>query len=503
MQPDLLPHDSPPDAGLDAASSGDPAQATVLVVDLDGTLCRTDTLHEALLALLTAKPAMLPGIFRGLLEGKAAFKARVADLYVVPATQLPLNEALLDQLRAEHSRGRRIALVSASDHRQVEAVAAHCGLFEEAVGTGSPLALGKNLSGRAKADFLTQRYGARGFDYIGDAKVDLPVWTAAQRAITLNAGPGLRLAAEGANSQAEHRDPGQGMKGRFGQYLRAMRPHQWSKNLLVFLPMLAAHDIGAAPSSLIAFICFCLTASSVYLINDLIDLQADRAHPRKRNRPFAAGNISLISGAVLSAGLVVLAAALALLFTPIAFLGVLAFYYAATFAYSLFLKRKLIVDVLTLAGLYTLRIIAGATAASLVLSPWMLGFSMFLFLSLAAVKRQAELMDQLKDGRDKTAGRDYETEDLPVLRGIALSSGYAAVLVLALYISSPEIQRLYDYPVLLWLICPLRLYWISRMVLMTHRGYMTDDPIVYAATDRASQFVILITGLILMTAALW
>jgi 4-hydroxybenzoate polyprenyltransferase/phosphoserine phosphatase len=470
----------------------------VLVVDLDGTLCRSDTLHEALFGLAAAHPGQVPGLLSALLGGKTAFKRHVANSWIVPGAGLPLNDTVIAMLQQARAAGRRTALVSASDQRQVDAVAAHVGLFDEAFGTGGEGSGARNLSGAAKADFLVARYGEKGFDYLGDATVDLAVWARARRTLTLGAGPALRRAAEATGSQVEHIDPLPALPDRIRLYLRAMRPHQWSKNLLIFLPLLSAHDFSAWGAALAAFVAFCLTASSVYILNDLVDLQADRAHPRKRLRPFASGAVPLMHGAILASALLLGAVLISLLFTPPLFLGTLAVYYIATVAYSFWLKRKLIVDVLTLAGLYTIRIIAGAAAAGLALSPWMLGFSMFIFLSLAAVKRQAELTDQLRDGRKKTAGRAYETEDLPVLRDIALSSGYASVLVFALYINSEDVLKLYRTPQILWLICPLLLYWISRMVMMTHRGFMHDDPIVFAAKDRISQIVVLTCAAIIL-----
>jgi 4-hydroxybenzoate polyprenyltransferase len=238
-----------------------------------------------------------------------------------------------------------------------------------------------------------------------------------------------------------------------------------------------------------------MTASSVYLVNDLLDLAADRAHPRKRLRPFAAGAIPLARGAMLAPVLVGTAVLLAVVFLPPRFLAVLALYYASTFAYSLVLKRQLIVDVWMLGALYTLRVLAGGEATGIPLSFWMLGFSMFLFLGLAAVKRQAELTDLARSGREG-AGRAYQIDDLPILQGIALAAGYAAVIVLALYINSPAVVELYERPRLLWYICPLLLYWISMMVMVTHRGRMTDDPIVFAVRDPASLAVLALIVLI-------
>jgi 4-hydroxybenzoate polyprenyltransferase len=465
-----------------------------LAVDLDGTLCRTDTLHEALLVMLTTHLLQLLRLpFWWMSEGRAGLKARLADYCIVEPDHLPLNDAVVDVVRAAREDGRTTALVSAADHRQVTAIADAIGLFDEAYGSAE----GLNLKGDRKAAFLSQHFGHRMFDYIGDSRADIPIWSKSRKAITVQAGPRLRQAAQHANRDAHHLDPPQGqIKARF----RSLRPHQWSKNLLLFLPMIAAHDPTRLVPVLLGFVAFCLTASAVYVINDLIDLGADRAHPRKRNRPFASGELSAATGGAMAPALLICAFVIGLATGRPAFLGILALYFGMTFAYSLWLKRRLIVDVMTLAGLYTVRIIAGAAAAGVVLSPWLLGFSMFLFLSLAAVKRQAELADQINSNRT-SSGRAYEFDDLPVLRGIALSAAQASVLVLALYISSSDVQKLYSLPELLWLICPFLLYWSTRMVMKAHRGQMTDDPIVFAMTDRVSLLVILACAVIVTFAA--
>jgi 4-hydroxybenzoate polyprenyltransferase len=239
-----------------------------------------------------------------------------------------------------------------------------------------------------------------------------------------------------------------------------------------------------------------MMASCAYLINDLLDLRADRVHPRKRSRAFASGALQIVDGVFLSTALFVLSVGLSITLAPLQFTFILFFYFVCTLAYSSWLKRKLIIDILVLAGLYTTRIVAGATITSIVLSPWLLVFSMFIFLSLAAVKRQAELTDLAKEQRSKTAGRAYETDDLPVVREIAIAAGFGAVLVFALYISSSDVSQLYSKPELLWLICPLLIYWTTRMVMMTHRGFMDDDPIVFAARDKISFATALLIGLL-------
>ena len=472
----------------------DPAHLP-LVVDLDGTLLRTDSLHEALLALVSARPADVLRLPGWISTGRAGLKAELAERTPPPGDTLPLNDDVVALVGAARENGRRTALVSAADQRQVDAVAKATGLFDEAWGSTPQ----RNLKGAEKARFLTDRFGEKGFDYAGDSHVDLPVWQAARHAITVGAGTALRRAASDANPDIRHLAPPDG-PARARSALRAMRPHQWSKNLLLFLPALAAHSLDAVFSLILAFIAFCLAASSVYIVNDLLDLAADRAHARKRKRPFAAGDLTPAFGVALAAVLL-LAALIFALAVGGAFLGVLLVYLVITFAYSVWLKRKLLVDVLTLAGLYTVRIVAGGVAVSVPLSPWLLGFSIFLFLCLAAVKRQAELVDLMASGRS-AAGRAYAPDDLPVLRGIAITASQATVLVLALYIASEEVQALYPDPWILWGICPLLLYWALRMVMKAHRGLMTDDPIVFAASDRVSLVLIIACASLALAAAL-
>lgn len=472
----------------------------VLVVDLDGTLSRTDTLHEALMQLTMDAPRAFPGLVRHVLaKDKPAFKAGVADHVVPDPAALVYNQAVLDEIEAARRAGRKVALVSASDRRIVQSVADHVGLFDEVVGTGDDQ--GQNLGGEAKADLLLARYGAGGFDYIGDCATDIPVWKVARTALTVQTSDKLAAAAAG---QGITLTPLKGAQsGGVKPYIKALRPHQWSKNVLVFLPMLAAQDYSVFGVSFLAFALFCLMASSVYVLNDLADLPADRAHPRKCRRPFASGDIPIAHGIAMTAGLIGISLVLGLLFLPGFFLLALLAYFIATLAYSFALKRKLIVDVITLAGLYTMRIIAGAAAAGIAASPWLLAFSMFLFYSLAAIKRQGELVDQAKSGEEMRAGRAYMSSDVTVMQIMAISAGQAAVLVFALYLYSPAVAELYARPEILWLICPVLLYWLSRISILTHRGHMDDDPIVFAARDRISLLTVATVFAILLVAEFW
>ena len=378
--------------------------------------------------------------------------------------------------------------MTASDDRIAQAIGAHLGVFDEVHGSDGTA----NLKGARKAEFLVERYGAGQFAYMGDSEADLAVWKHARRAITVNLSQTMRKRAERVADQTEHLTT---HTSRPGFYLKAIRPHQWLKNILVFLPMLAAHQIqgGAFLLSLLAFVSFSLVASSVYVVNDLLDLDADRAHPRKRSRPFAAGNIPIASGTWMALSLLGLGILIGLIIGP-EFLLVIAGYYVVTTAYSINLKRRTVVDICVLAGLYTMRIIAGSAATGISLSVWLLAFSIFFFLSLAAVKRQAELVDNLKTGKLKAHGRGYHSDDLPIISMISISAGYVAVLVMALYVNSPAVIELYTRPEALWAVCAILLYWITRTVLLTHRGWMNDDPVVYAAKDRISRicFVIIV-----------
>ncbi len=455
--------------------------APVLVVDLDGTLIASDMLHETFWASLSQDWRTLFAAPFALTKGRAALKASLQNKGQVQVDALPYNQAVIDYVKSWRNDGRRAVLVTASDQRIADQIAAHVGLFDEVYGSDGDL----NLKGGNKARFLEQKYGANGFAYIGDSNADLAVWDKAAKAITVNASAKMRDKVAKLGCEAEHLIA-QGVSRK--AYLKALRPHQWLKNVLVFLPMIAAHNFAPAiiGHSLLAFLSFCLIASSVYVVNDLLDLSADRAHPRKRNRPFASGAIPVSHGIGMASGLLFGGFLLAAL-TNMAFFGVMLIYFGVTTAYSISLKRKLIVDVCTLAGLYTIRIIAGAVATGIELSVWLLAFSIFLFFSLAAVKRQAELVDSAKRGKLGASGRGYHVDDLPVMTQMAVAAGYLSVLVLALYLNSPTVVALYAWPTILWGICPILLYWISRVIMMTHRGHMHDDPIVFAARDRTSQ----------------
>ena len=466
-----------------------------LCVDLDGTLVRSDTLMEALLLLIKQRPWCLFLLPIWLLGGKARVKAEIARRVRFSASALPYHADLLDWLRVEHARGRRLVLASGANAMIVGAIAKELGIFAETFSSDDAI----NLTGQAKADALKARFDA--FAYIGDSSVDLPVWQVARSAV-LVVSSARREKELSARITFDHvfRSP---RRSRLLLWVKALRLHQWVKNSLMFVPLVLAHDfldMQRVSLLLIGFMAFNITASSVYILNDLLDLAADRQHPRKRFRPFAAGDLPVVQGLVVWPFLVVAGFGLAFLAGP-AFALVLGGYYMLTIAYSFDLKRRALVDVFTLATLYTLRIIAGAVAASVVLSPWLLAFSIFIFLSLAIVKRVAELVSMREGGTTQIAGRGYRHDDLYMLEVLGVAAGYASVVVLALYVSAPESRALYVHHQLLWLFAPLVLFWISRVWLKTHRGEMHDDPIVFAMKDNPSRVVFLLCFVVLVLAA--
>ncbi len=455
--------------------------ADILAVDLDGTLLKSDMLYESFWSAAARDWRSALRAIGALAGGKAALKRAMSDASEVVVETLPYNEDVLAYIHAHKAAGGQVVLVTATDQALADRVAAHLGLFDAVYGSDGQ----RNLKGENKAKFLVETYGERGFAYMGDHEADLAVWKHAAKAVTVNAPVELRNKAAGVCQDVTHL--GQSALDKT-PYVKALRPHQWLKNILVFLPMLLAHELtfGAFASSLLAFVAFSLVASSVYVLNDLLDLAADRAHPRKCKRPFASGSLPIAHGTGLAAGLFGAGFILSLLAGPL-FLFVMVCYYAMTTGYSLYFKRRMVIDICVLAGLYTMRIIAGGVAAAIPLSVWLLAFSIFLFFALAAVKRQAELVDTMKAGKLGATGRGYHVDDLAIISQMALASGYISVLVLALYMNSAQVVLLYPNPQILWGICLVLLFWVSWIVMTTHRGDMHDDPIVFAVKDRISR----------------
>jgi len=462
-----------------------------LCVDLDGTLIHTDLLVESTLALVAHQPWLMFVMPLWLLRGgKAGLKREIARRVQLNAATLPYNEEVVAWVREQQAQ-RPTVLCTASDEGLARNVADHLGIFSETIASDGQ----HNLSGHNKARVLVDRYGERGFDYAGNASVDLHVWRQARAAVVVESGTRLTAAAARV-TEVERTFKTRAPSVRL--WAKALRLHQWIKNLLVFLPILASHrilDVPAIVASVIAFACFGLCASSVYITNDLLDLASDRQHHRKKNRPFAAGALPLYQGPIAAALLLIAAFVVAIAVSP-SFAVVLACYYALTTAYSLKLKRVMMLDVVVLAMLYTTRILAGSAAIHALPSFWLLAFSMFIFLSLAMVKRYIELLSAQKAGKVKASGRGYDVEDIPLIQSLGSSSGYLAVLVLALYIDSTASSVLYRHAHVLWLLCPLLLYWISRTWAIAHRGIMHDDPVVFAVTDNTSRLLLALAGII-------
>ena len=456
-----------------------------IVVDLDGTLINSDMLMENLFLFLRLHPLRFFELLAWLMGGKAYFKRRLADVVLPEVDLLPYNQPLLIWLKQQRTLGAKLILATASDIRIARKVAAHLGLFDDVLGTENT-----NLSSRNKRDALIQRYGERGYEYVGNSVADLAVWKMASVMHVANPERGTLAAARKigkVETLFENRP------AYFKTLIKALRIHQWAKNLLLFVPLIASHRIAEVPllwNGLLAFIAFGACASSVYLLNDLLDLPDDRQHPTKCNRPLAAGTLPIIHALFLIPVLLLGAFVVALRLLPIEFAGVLAAYYILTLVYSLWLKRVVMLDVVTLAMLYTIRVVAGAAAMSLVATFWILAFCVFIFLSLAFVKRYEELCDVRQNGKiEKFSGRSYYPADFELLASLGGASGYISVLVLALYINDAASGTLYHSQKWMWAACPLLLFWLSRVWLLAHRGQMHDDPIVFALRDSVSLWI--------------
>lgn len=469
-----------------------------LVVDLDGTLLRSDMLLETGMAFVRSHPTKLLQPLRWLLKGKASLKEGLARGAQVDVSTLPYDPTVIDVINAERLSGRSVVLATATHCSLAERIAEHLQLFDLVLATDTD----RNLSAERKRDALVELYGEGGFDYMGNSQDDLPIWKVSRKAYVVNPERGVELKARAmgnveqviVSNRASYKD-----------WLKALRLHQWMKNALIFVPLLAAHQLtnpGLLWQGVLAFVFFGLCASSVYLLNDLLDLADDRHHKTKRHRPFASGKLSIGSGIVVFPLLLAAAFGGSVLWLPLDFSGTLVAYYILTLVYSLYLKRQMAVDVIALAGLYTIRIIAGAAAFGLDLTFWVLAFSMFMFLSLALVKRYAELHEARTRGRtEKTRGRGYYPADLEMISSLGASSGYLSVMVLALYIHDQATTILYSHPQVIWLACPLLLFWVTRVWMLTHRGQMHDDPVVFAIRDRVSLVVGILFGLVFWAAA--
>lgn len=455
-----------------------------LAVDLDGTLIRTDMMWESLVRLLRKNPLAAILSFFVLFRGRAAFKQHLAARVKVDPANLPYHAELIAWLKTQKASGRKHVLATASDIGMAKPIADHVGLFDDVMASDGTT----NLRNAAKREALNKRFGERGYDYAGNSNDDLGVWPGTREAVVVNAPESLaRRAAEQTKlGKTFLTEP-----AHLAAFLKALRPHQWIKNLILFIPVLTAHRLEHKTTLLqagLAFVAFCFAASAVYLLNDLLDLDADRHHATKRNRPFASGELPLQYGLVGSPLLLLAALGLSAYLSPILAL-VTAVYFLISTAYSWHVKQLALFDVFTLASLYTLRLVAGHVATGIAWSPWLLAFSMFIFLSLALMKRYQEIQTVREQNGHQLKGRGYTAQHHNSVVTLGIITGISAVVVLGLYVNSAKVVELYERPRLLLLACPLLLAWIVRVWLLTYRGKMHDDPTAFAFKDWASYLI--------------
>lgn len=449
-----------------------------LAVDLDGTLIRCDLFVEALLRFVFSAPWRVFELFTWFLRGRAFVKAKLAQITPCDAAALPYDERLVAWLKQERAEGRTLVLATASDQKEAERVAAHLGFFDEVFASDGVT----NLKSQRKAEKLRAAFPG-GFVYAGNESADLKVWAQASGAVVVNASGALTRQAE-ADFTVEKTIPK--ATGTLRPFIKAIRPQQWAKNVLVFLPMFVGQgwtDIAAWQIAMIAFWALSFTASSVYLINDAADIDADRRHHRKKNRPFASGALSPAIGVAASFVLLALGIALAIV---AGVLPLLLLYWVTTTLYTFWLKRVVLVDVFVLASLYTLRVVLGGQATGDLASDWLLAFSCFFFLNLALAKRAAEVQALKAREGGELSRRGYFSTDGDILKMMGVGAGFVSALVLALYLQDDAITAVYSEPFLLWALPAGVVFWVCRVWLMADRGEMHDDPLIFAFRDKTS-----------------
>lgn len=480
---------------MDTSAAEGEIRKTV-VVDIDGTLLKTDLLHESAVRFLAGNPFRILRLLQWSFQGPAVLKSKLAEEVRLEPEILPFHEGVIEFIERERGEGSEVVLVSAANETYVQEIASHLNLFDSHHGSSER----HNLKGVHKSQFLQEHYSDSSLTYVGDSPSDMHVWGISERAVVVTDSDRFFRKVSQLGCETEKIAAGRG--GVFDA-LKAIRVYQWVKNLLILVAPLMAHTLHRPDTFipvLLAFLAFSFTASSVYLVNDLVDLGSDRVHPTKRFRPLASGKFSVLTAVFLAPLLIILGIATGS-FVSLSFLGVLLFYLLTTVLYTFLLKQIALVDIFVLASLYTLRVLAGGIAVSVDVSPWLLAFSLFIFLSLACIKRFSELLRvEGREGLDKSLrGRGYNPGDLEIISQFGVSSGALAVLVLALYTNSAAVQANYSHPTLLWLICPLVFYWITRAWLIAHRGRMNDDPIVFALRDQVSYLIgILSLGVMLL-----
>ncbi|MDH4395896.1 MAG: UbiA family prenyltransferase [Limnobacter sp.] len=468
----------------------------IIYVDLDGTLTPSDILMESCLQLLRKRFVFLFSLLVWALKGGWRLKQEIAARLVPDLAGLPLRPEVLERLRVLKADGHELVLASASLERDVLVVAQSVGLFDRVIASRT-----SNLKGAKKLAAIEADAAGRPFSYMGDASVDVVIWQKCQTAYAVAPSRATRFKAVAAGVKLDVIVPS---RIPFKAARKSMRLQQWAKNALLFLPLLAAHQaVGELwVLALWAFLALGLVASATYIWNDLMDLPSDRKHPRKKLRPMASGELPIFQAVIWMAILGVAGFAVAYVAVGWEFTSILLIYTVCTLLYTFVLKRVAFVDVLMLGMLYTLRVLAGGVATGIAVSSWLLAISLFVFLSLALVKRCAELEFLQQEGGDTPPGRGYQMSDLSYLVSMGISSGFMAVMVLALYVDSQNGSILYSEPRILWGICPVFLFWLMRIWILTSRREMIDDPVHFALNDKQSWLCFALVAVLVVAASL-
>lgn len=451
-----------------------------LCVDLDGTLISSDSLHESFFKAIKLAPIETIASIRHLSKGKAGFKQAIARIADLDASTLPYNQDVLNYVKAQKA-DREIILVTGANEKIAFSVSDHLKIFDSFMASDDST----NLTGENKRNALLERFGENGFDYIGNEPTDIAVWESAENALVVTSSDNFAKDVK-SRFKADHVFKTKAPSIR--SWLKFARVHQWSKNLLILVPFFLDHRFREWSDLItigLAFVAFSLLASLTYMINDMLDIESDRLNSTKSKRALASGEIQIRQALLVILGLLVCVVGFCLVL-PTLFVGALAVYFVLTLLYSFVLKKLVMMDVCVLALLHTLRIIAGTLAVGAQWSFWLLAFSMFFFLSLAIAKRVSELENVKKENKSNPSARGYTTSDISMLSSAGIATGYISIMVIALYINSEKVTEIYHIPEILWLICPLLLYWIGRLWIITTRGELHEDPIVFGLRDRVS-----------------
>jgi 4-hydroxybenzoate polyprenyltransferase len=454
-----------------------------LIIDLDGCLIRSDLLLETALAYLSPNPLRMFQLFGWALKGRANLKRQLAHAAGLDLQLIPVNDDVVAFAESAKASGRQVYLATAADELLAIKIGTRFDFLDGVIASDGT----RNLKGRHKCEELRARF-PHGFDYVGDGNADLPIWQEARKVIVVEPNGGLRRAVGALKKPTETLERPQ---PEWQALVKACRLHQWAKNTLVFVPALLSGQIADPPVLLactLAFFALGLVASGTYLVNDLLDLSHDRRHPSKRQRPLASGELSMHSAIIAVPALIGGGLAVGALLSLYAALALLT-YLGLTLAYSLRIKREPILDTLTLAGLFTLRLVLGISVAGVV-APWLLVFSMFLFTSLSLAKRCAEIQSMAKSGATSIAGRGYLVSDEPFVLSLGLATGTGSILIMVLYLIFDAFNReFYANPHWLWGIPVVLFLWVTHIWLVGHRGKLDDDPVAYAVKDRKSLFL--------------